>query len=153
KVSSGPNAGQTVVLFGGDQTPKANFPTVGVGAQTLTNLASPGNLPFAPDRVGSDPGPQAAANAAPLQSVHPPNLNGGGTSVPSALQVTIAFSGDTTSQKSYMGVFISNYGTDRATNTVYGAGTVMDSYRMGANQRIGRGMSYQATADTGSGNA
>ena len=29
----------------------------------------------------------------------------------------------------------------------------MDSYRLGANQHIGRGISYQATADTGAGSA
>ena len=38
--------------------------------------------------------------------------------MPDALQVTIAISGNTTTQKSYMGVFIANYGTDNATNTV-----------------------------------
>lgn len=152
-VASGANAGKKFLMFGGDQTPKANFPTVGVGAQTLTNLSSPGNLPFAPDSVGGDAGLKAAANVSPLYSVYTPNLNGRGTAVPDALQVTIAFSGSNTTQKSYMGVFISNYGTDSATNTIYGAGTFMDSYRMGANQRIGRGISNQATADTGSGNA
>ena len=67
--------------------------------------------------------------------------------------MTISIAGTSTTQKSYMGVFITNYGTDRATNTVYGAGTFMDSYRLGANQRIGRGISNQATADTGSGSA
>jgi len=152
-VSSGVNAGKKFLVFGGDQTPKANFPTVGVGAQTLTNLSSPGNLPFAPDSVGGDAGLKAAANVSPLYSVYTPNLNGRGTAVPDALQVTIAFSGSNTTQKSYMGVFISNYGTDSATNTIYGGGTFMDSYRLGANQRIGRGVSYQATADTGAGNA
>jgi len=152
-VASGANAGKKFLMFGGDQTPKANFPTVGIGAQTLNNLSSPGNLPFAPDSVGGDAGLKAAANVSPLYSVYTPNLNGRGTAVPDALQVSIAFSGSNTTQKSYMGVFISNYGTDSATNTVYGAGTFMDSYRMGANQKIGRGISYQATADTGAGNA
>ncbi|MBN9088260.1 MAG: FecR domain-containing protein [Reyranella sp.] len=152
-VASGVNAGQKFLVFGGDQTPRANFPVQGVGAQTLTNLSGPGNLPFAPNSVGGDAGLKAAANVSPLYSVYTPNLNGHGTAVPDALQVTIAFSGNTTTQKSYMGVFISNYGTDSATNTVYGAGTFMDSYRLGANQRIGRGISYQATADTGTGNA
>src|SRR5678809_945488 len=46
-----------------------------------------------------------------------------------------------------------SYGTDRQTNTVYGAGTFMDSYRLGADQKIGRGVSYQSTADTGAGTA
>ena len=152
-VASGVNAGQKFLVFGGTPTAKADFPKVGVGAQTLTNLSSPGNLPFAPDSVGGDAGLKAAANVSPLYSVYTPNLNGSGTAVPDALQVSISFSGSNTTQKSYMGVFISNYGTDRSTNTIYGAGTFMDSYRLGANQKIGRGISYQATADTGAGNA
>jgi hypothetical protein len=73
--------------------------------------------------------------------------------VPDALQVTISIAGTGTTQKSYMGVFIANYGTDSATQTVYSAGTFMDSYRLGANQHIGRGISSQATADTGAGSA
>jgi hypothetical protein len=157
-VVSGANSGKKFLVFGGTPTARYgavghSFPKQGVGAQTLTSLSSPGNLPFAPDAVGGDAGLKAAANVSPLYSVYTPNLNGHGTAVPDALQVSIAFSGNNTTQKSYMGVFISNYGTDSATNTVYGAGTFMDSYRLGANQRIGRGISYQATADTGTGNA
>jgi hypothetical protein len=67
--------------------------------------------------------------------------------------VTISIAGSSTTQKSYMGVFIANYGTDSSNKTIYSAGTFMDSYRLGANQHIGRGISYQATADTGSGSA
>ena len=73
--------------------------------------------------------------------------------MPDALQVTISIAGSSTTQKSYMGVFIANYGTDSSNKTIYSAGTFMDSYRLGANQHIGRGISYQATADTGSGSA
>ena len=43
-------SGQKFLLFGGTPTTKANFPKVGIGAQTLTNLQNPGDLPFAPDR-------------------------------------------------------------------------------------------------------
>jgi hypothetical protein len=155
-IASGANAGQKFLFFGGNPTTKAEFPKVGIGAQTLTNLGNPGALPFAPDTVGSDAALQANAASSPLYSVYTPNLNGTSNrnpSVPSALQVTISIAGSGVTQKSYMGVFIANYGTDKATQTVYGAGTFMDSYRLGANQHIGRGISYQATADTGSGSA
>jgi hypothetical protein len=154
-VASGANAGQKFLFFGGTPTTKAEFPKVGIGAQTLTNLGNPGALPFAPDTVGGDAALQASAASSPLYSVYTPNLNSphGNKSVPSALQVTISIAGSSTTQKSYMGVFIANYGTDSATRTVYSAGTFMDSYRLGANQHIGRGISYQATADTGSGSA
>ncbi|MBS0523868.1 MAG: FecR domain-containing protein [Proteobacteria bacterium] len=154
-VASGANAGQKFLFFGGTPTAKSEFPKVGIGAQTLTNLGNPGALPFAPDTVGSDAALQANAASSPLYSVYTPNLNGthGSQSVPGALQVTISIAGSSTTQKSYMGVFIANYGTDSATNTIYSAGTFMDSYRLGANQHIGRGVSHQSTADTGSGNA
>ena len=154
-VASGANAGQKFLMFGGTPTAKSNFPTVGIGAQTLTNLGNPGALPFAPDTVGSDAALQANAASSPLYSVYTPNLNGtnGSQSVPNALQVTISIAGSSVTQKSYMGVFIGNYGTDSATQTVYSAGTFMDSYRLGANQHIGRGVSSQATADTGAGSA
>jgi hypothetical protein len=154
-VASGANAGQKFLMFGGTPTAKSNFPTVGIGAQTLTNLGNPGALPFAPDTVGSDAALQANAASSPLYSVYTPNLNGtnGSQSVPNALQVTISIAGSSVTQKSYMGVFIGNYGTDSATQTVYSAGTFMDSYRLGANQHIGRGVSSQATADTGVGSA
>ena len=155
-IASGANAGQKFLFFGGNPTTKAEFPKVGIGAQTLTNLGNPGALPFAPDTVGSDAALQANAASSPLYSVYTPNLNGTSNrnpSVPSALQVTISIAGSGVTQKSYMGVFIANYGTDQATRTVYSAGTFMDSYRLGANQRIGRGISYQSTADTGSGSA
>ena len=154
-VASGANAGQKFLMFGGTPTAKSNFPTVGIGAQTLTNLGNPGALPFAPDTVGSDAALQANAASSPLYSVYTPNLNGtnGSQSVPNALQVTISIAGSSVTQKSYMGVFIGNYGTDSATQTVYSAGTFMDSYRLGPNQHIGRGVSSQATADTGAGSA
>jgi hypothetical protein len=159
-VTSGANAGQKLVLFGGTPTARSNFPTVGIGAQTLTNLGNPGNdgtpnLVFAPDSVASDTALKANAVSSPLYSVYTPNLNGtrGTQSVPDALQVTISIAGSGVTQKSYMGVFIANYGTDSATRTIYSAGTFMDSYRLGANQHIGRGSSSQATASTGSGNA
>jgi hypothetical protein len=155
-IASGANAGQKFLFFGGNPTTKAEFPKVGIGAQTLTNLSNPGALPFAPDTVASDAALKANAVSSPLYSVYTPNLNGTSNrnpSVPSALQVTISIAGSGVTQKSYMGVFIANYGTDSATQTVYSAGTFMDSYRLGANQHIGRGISYQATADTGSGNA
>ncbi len=154
-VASGANAGQKFLVFGGTPTSTANFPKVGIGAQTLTNLGNPGALPFAPDTIGSDAALQANAASSPLYSVYTPNLNGthGSQSVPSALQVTISIAGSGVTQKSYMGVYIGNYGTDSATQTVYGAGTFMDSYRLGANQHIGRGISYQSTADTGAGSA
>src|SRR5690349_6829602 len=120
-VASGANAGQKFLMFGGTPTAKSNFPTVGIGAQTLTNLGNPGALPFAPDTVGSDAALQANAASSPLYSVYTPNLNGtnGSQSVPNALQVTISIAGSSVTQKSYMGVFIGNYGTDSATQTVY----------------------------------
>ena len=154
-VASGANAGQKFLMFGGTPTAKSNFPTIGIGAQTLTNLGNPGALPFAPNTVGSDAALQANAASSPLYSVYTPNLNGthGSQSVPDSLQVTISIAGSSVTQKSYMGVFIGNYGTDSATQTVYSAGTFMDSYRLGANQHIGRGVSSQATADTGAGSA
>ena len=154
-VSSGTNAGQKFLFFGGQPTARGNFPTVGIGAQTLTSLSSPGNLPFAPDSVGGNAALQNAAAVSPLYSVYTPNLNGttGNQSVPDALQVSISIAGTGTTQKSYMGVFIANYGTQSQTGTVYSAGTFMDSYRLGANQHIGRGVSSEATADTGAGSA
>jgi hypothetical protein len=154
-VASGDNAGKRFLFFGGTPTTKAEFPKVGIGAQTLTNLGNPGALPFAPDTVGGDATLQASAASSPLYSVYTPNLNTprGHQSVPDALQVTISIAGTSTTQKSYMGVFIANYGTDQANHTVYSAGTFMDSYRLGANQQIGRGISYQSTADTGAGSA
>jgi hypothetical protein len=154
-IASGPSAGQKFLFFGGTPTTTAEFPKVGIGAQTLTNLGNPGALPFAPDTVGSDAALQANAASSPLYSVYTPNLNGthGSQSVPDALQVTISIAGTSTTQKSYMGVFIANYGTDSSNQTIYSAGTFMDSYRLGANQHIGRGVSYQSTADTGSGSA
>ena len=155
------SSGQKFVLFGGTPTTKAQFPKIGIGAQSLINLFNPGtldspNLPLAPDRVAGNADIKAAANASPLYSVYTPNLNGTSESrpsVPDALQVTVSIAGTGTMQKSYMGVFIVNYGTDRATHTVYGAGTLMDSYRLGSHQHIGRGISHQATADTGAGTA
>jgi hypothetical protein len=143
------------LLFGGTPTVKRDFPTVGVGAQQVTSLTGLGNLPFAPNNVAGDTGLQQAATVSPLYSVYTPNLNGarGGRSVPDALQVTISIAGTSTTQKSYMGVFIANYGTDRATRSIYTAGTFLDSYRLGASQPVGRGISNMATADTGAGNA
>ncbi|HYD06296.1 MAG TPA: FecR domain-containing protein, partial [Reyranella sp.] len=151
-VTSGAYSGQRFGLFGGEPTTVQNFPKVGVGAQTLTNLVQPGGLPFAPEQVNNDSALVQAAKVSPLYSVFTENLSGQGTAVPGGMQVSLSIAGSGSSQKSYMGVFITNYGTDSATNTLYSAGTSMDSYRLGGNQRIGRGVANQATADTGPGN-
>jgi FecR-like protein len=154
-VASGANAGQKFLVFGGQTTATFNFPTVGIGAQTLTSLSSPGNIPFAPNSVGGNAALQNAAAASPLYSVYTPNLNGavGTQSVPDALQVTISIAGTGTTQQSYMGVFVANYGTSTQSGTVYSAGKFMDSYRLAANQHIGRGVSNEATAGTGGGSS
>ncbi len=150
-----PTDGRKFVLFGGTPTAKANFPTAGIGAQQLVNLTHPGDLPFAPTSVGSDPQLKAAANTSPLYTLYTPNTGSvpAGQGAPTGLQVTVSIAGSGAAQKSYMGVFIANYGTDYATNSIDSTGNYVASYRLGSDRTIGRATSSQATAATGQGNA
>jgi hypothetical protein len=152
-----PTDGRKFVLFGGTPTATANFPKVGIGAQQLVNLTHPGDLPFAPKSVGGDSQLTAAGNAnvSPLYTIYTPNVGSvpAGQGAPTGLQVTVSIAGTGAAQKSYMGVFIANYGTDYATNSIDSSGTYAASYRLGGDRQIGRATSSQATADTGQGNA
>ena len=139
-------------LFGGTPTATANFPksTAGqaptIGAQQLVNLVNAGNIPFAPNSVGGDAQLKAAANASPLYTVY-----GSQPASSKGLQVTVSIAGSGASQKSYMGVFIANYGVNSADNSLYSTGTYAGSYRLGGGQQIGRVASTAATAATGQG--
>jgi hypothetical protein len=139
-------------VFGGTPTATANFPktTPGqpttVGAQQLVNLGAPGNIPFAPNSVGGDSQLKGAASTSPLYTIY-----GAQPSQSKSLQVTISVAGTGASQKSYMGVFIANYGVNPADNSLYSTGTYGGSYRMGGDQGIGTLRSTAATAATGQG--
>ncbi|MBV8410182.1 MAG: FecR domain-containing protein [Alphaproteobacteria bacterium] len=153
-------------VFGGEPTLAANFPksTAGqspaasagtahpptIGAQQLINAATPGNIPFTPDSVGGDAQLQAAAKTSPLYTVY-----GEKPSQSKSLQVTISIAGTGASQKSYMGVFIANYGVipgaTSADGSLYSTGTYAGSYRLGADQGAGSLRSTEATAPTGQG--
>ena len=149
------NAGKKFMMFGGDADPQVELPD-------HRHRRPDAHQPLEPGQPAVRAATRSAATSALQDAGRRPRRSTRSTRrtstartaprrVPERLQVTISIAGTSTTQKSYMGVFISNYGTDTATKTVYGAGTFMDSYRMGANQRIGRGISNQATADTGCG--
>lgn len=146
---------------GGTPTTLAQFPTAGFSAHALFNLSAPNSLPFSSEAVGSDPNLKAAANQSPLYSVYAPKSDiaptvGGpvpGPQAATAMQATISISGQGTAQKSYMGVFIADYFADYNNNTILSSGTYGASYRLGANQQIGRQISAGSTFDTGGGNS
>jgi hypothetical protein len=133
-------------LFGGTPTAAANFPKQAIGAQQLVNLNKPGNLPFAPDSVGGDAQLKNAAQASPLYSIY-----GSQPSTSKGLQVTLSIAGAGASQKSYMGVFIANYGLTSRDHSLYSTGTYAGSYRLGGDQKVGILASTAASAATGQG--
>jgi hypothetical protein len=152
--------GKKTAVFGGAPTSTVNLPKTGFAAHTLTNASGvAGNLPFADSTVGGDAALKAAANNSPLYSAYAQTL---GVPIPpfgvpneraTSLQVSVSISGQGAAQKSYTGAYIGTYFADYNTNSVMNSGGYSASYRMGAEEKIGRLTSSIATADTPQGNA
>jgi len=148
-----------LTIAGGTPTGLAQFPTSGIAAYNLTNIANPGQLPFAGGSVATDPQLSSAASKSPLYSIYSPNIApsvGGpapGAQGANALQATISIVGQGASQKSYVGVFIADYFKDYNNNTIGSFGSYNASYRQSASAPIGRQTSAESTFDTGAGNS
>jgi len=147
-------------FIGGSPTALAQFPTSGFSRHSVTNLTDPSSLPFANAAVGNDVNLKAAAAISSLFSTYSQNIgpavgNAAATTPQTAnyLQGTVAISGSGTGQKSYMGVVIGDYFRDYNTNTIFSGGTYSATYRLGANQQIGRLTSSASTVDVGGANS
>lgn len=142
------NGQQRFTLYGGTPTAAEDFPQNSVRAQQLVNLMLPGALPFASSSVGGDPQLQGAASVSALNSIF-----GTGASTSKGLQVTVSVAGVGTDQKSYIGVFIADFGVNTSNNAPYSAATYAGSYRTDSSAGSGRLASMGATANTGQGTA
>lgn len=149
------SSNRRIGLVGGTPTTFAQFPKTGFAEHILLNLSSLGTVPFASDSVGLNPDLAGNAAISTLKSAFSPNVAlNVGDPVPNAqravaLQATVSIAGQGSSQKSYMGVFIGQYFRDAATSSVALAGRYNGTYRLGANQPIGRLTSAASTIDTG----
>ena len=147
---------QTLGFAGGTPTSLAQFPTSGFAAHTLTNISTGGGMPFASPTVAGNALLKAAATISPLYSVYSPNANPvvGGPALSSqsagALQATVAIAGTGANQISYVGVFIGDYFKDFNVNSTFNSGVYLGTYRLNADQSIGRLGSAESTVDTGS---
>ncbi|MBM3647165.1 MAG: hypothetical protein FJX11_05170 [Alphaproteobacteria bacterium] len=152
--------GRRVGLVGGTPTALAQFPTTGFAAHNLSALSETGGkLPFSNSTVGKDPNLLAAASSSPLYSVYSPQT-GSPIGAPastaqgaSAMQGTMALSGQGSTQKSYIGVFVGDYFRDYNNNTLFNSGGFNATYRTGAADRIGRQVSAESTFNVGGANS
>ncbi len=144
---------------GGTPTPTSGIPTAGIGKHVVVNISGSGDLPFASERVASDPQLKAAASLSNMYTAYSqrlgpgvlPGVPDGQASV--SLQTTVSIAGQGAGQKSYMGVFIGSNFIDTNSDTVANAGQYTGSYRMAARQGAGRLVSNETTAATAQGNA
>ncbi|MCF8533370.1 MAG: FecR domain-containing protein [Reyranella sp.] len=151
---------QKLGFIGGTPTTLAQFPTTGFATHTLTALGeAAGHLPFANDTVGGNADLKAAASISSLYSTYSSNIAtvvGGaapGDQRATSMQATISISGQGSSQKSFMGVFVSQYYRDYNNDSIYNSGGYNATYRLSATDQIGRQTSAESTFDTGAGNA
>jgi len=163
------NSGNKVGIFGGTPTAPTgttNFPTSGVAAYTIANLGNAGALPFVDDTIGNNTSLQNAKVVSKLYTAYSTTLTQTVGQAPpdaraTALQAAISISGTGANQQSYMGVFIGTFFRDIATtggvvttdNGVALSGSYSGTYRLGANQQVGRLVSAESTPLTGNGNA
>ncbi len=146
-------------IVAGTPTTFAQFPKTGFAEHILLNLSSLGTVPFVNDTIGLNADLAGNAAISTLKSAFSPNAGlGVGDQVPNAqravaLQATVSISGQGTSQKSYMGVFIGQYFRDTETSSIALAGRYNGTYRLAANQPIGRQTSAASTFDTGASNS
>lgn len=151
-----------VGFIGGTPTPQTGpnkIPTSGYATFDVTNLGDAGRLPFAPQGVGDDVDLKANKSVSKLYAAYSANNTLTlGQAAPTAarsteMQATLSIAGQGANQKSYMGVFIGEFLQDANNGTVANSGNFNASYRLGANQQIGRITSAASTPDTGNGNA
>ncbi|MBR2819780.1 MAG: FecR domain-containing protein [Reyranella sp.] len=149
------SSNRRIGLVGGTPTTFAQFPKTGFAEHVLLNLSSFGTVPFASDSIGLNPDLAGNAAISTLKSAFSPNVAlNVGDPLPNAqravaLQATVSVAGQGSSQKSYMGVFIGQYFRDATTSSVALAGRYNGTYRLGADQPIGRLTSAASTIDTG----
>lgn len=146
-------------IVAGTPTTFAQFPKTGFAEHILLNLSSLGTVPFANGAIGLNADLAGNAMVSTLKSAFSPNVAlNVGDPVPNAqravaLQATVSVAGQGANQKSYMGVFIGQYFRDATTSSVALAGRYDGTYRLAANQPIGRLTSSASTFDTGTSNA
>ncbi len=153
------SSNRRIGIVAGTPTTYAQFPKTGFAEHILLNLGSLGTVPFAGDTVGLNADLAGNAAISTLKSAFSPNAGlGVGDPVPNAqravaLQATVSVSGQGASQKSYMGVFIGQYFRDTETSSIALAGRYNGTYRLAANQPIGRQTSAASTFNTGTSNS
>lgn len=153
------SSNRRIGIVAGTPTTYAQFPKTGFAEHILLNLGSLGAVPFVSDTIGLNADLAGNAAISTLKSAFSPNAGlGVGDQVPNAqravaLQATVSVSGQGASQKSYMGVFIGQYFRDTETSSIALAGRYNGTYRLGANQPIGRQTSAASTFDTGTSNS
>ena len=147
-------------FVGGSPTALADFPTSGFAKHSVSTLGEPGRLPFASSAVGNDVNLKAAATISSLFSTYSPNVGpavgGAAPTTPQTanyLQGTVSIAGSGSGQTSYMGVIIGDYFRDYNTSTVFSGGNFNGTYRLGADQQIGRLTSSASTFDVGDANS
>ena len=152
------SSNRQIGLVGGTPTTFAQFPKTGFAEHILLNLSNLGTVPFAGPSVGLNADLAGNAAISTLKSAFSPNVAlNVGDPVPNAqravaLQATVSIAGQGSNQKSYMGVFIGQYFRDTTTSSVALAGRYNGTYRLGADQPIGRQTSAASTVDTGASN-
>ncbi|WP_296343963.1 FecR domain-containing protein [Reyranella sp.] len=146
-------------IVAGTPTTFAQFPKTGFAEHILLNLSSLGTVPFVNGAIGLNADLAGNAMVSTLKSAFSPNAGlGVGDPVPNAqravaLQATVSVAGQGANQKSYMGVFIGQYFRDTETSSVALAGRYSGTYRLAANQPIGRLTSAASTFSTGTSNS
>lgn len=154
------SANNRMGFVGGSPTVLAEFPTSGFASHSVSTLGDPGRLPFASAAVGNDVNLKAAATISSLFSTYSQNVGpavgGAAPATPQTanyLQGTVSIAGSGSGQTSYMGVMIGDYFRDYNTSTVLSGGNFNGTYRLGADQPIGRLTSSASTFDVGGANS
>ncbi|WP_374631529.1 FecR domain-containing protein [Ferrovibrio sp.] len=153
--STNPNNSRTVV-YAGQPTTMAQFPTTGMAAH---NLLFPGTaLPFVPGQYASQMLTLAAnTEISPIYSVYNPNITGAGlSSSPQRsvfLQASIGIYGQGSSQQSLLVGSTGIYSQEGSQQSVMLTGGVRGSVRDDANDTTVRVAGGVASASTGTGNA
>ncbi len=146
-------------IVAGTPTTFAQFPKTGFAEHILLNLSSLGTVPFVNGAVGLNADLAGNAMISTLKSAFSPNVGlGVGDPVPNAQRSRCPAGGGfgcraRANQKSYMGVFIGQYFRDTETSSVALAGRYSGTYRLAANQPIGRLTSAASTFSTGTSNS